>query len=105
MEHEIQTKAELCLQLFSGKSWAVLRATEDARDGEIINPYAKGTENYDLWMEVRFGKASVQEAVLKVIPNNLEYRAMVESQKPKCKRPQRSETARHAARLFMKGLK
>lgn len=105
MSHEIETPAELCPQLFRGQSWAVLRATEDARDGEILNPYQKGTENYDIWMKTRFGKASVQEAVLKAIPNNFEYRRMVEDAKPKCTRPARSETAKHAARLFMKGMK
>lgn len=105
MNSEIETTAELCLQKFKGDAWAILRATEDARDGVISCPYRKGTEEYNIWMKARWGKTSIQEEVLKKIPNNFEYRKMFEDQKPKIKPPARSTTAKRAARLFMKGLR
>lgn len=105
MNSGIETTEELCAKISNSKSWVILNATECARDGELQCPYEKDTENYKLWMAVRFGKTSLQEQVLKKIPNNIEYRKMVEDQKPKCKRPVRSIIAKRAARLFIKGLK
>lgn len=105
MNHETETPAELCPQLFKGAGWAISRATEDARDGVSVCPYKRHTAEYDIWMKVRFGKRSVQEEVLKKIPNNIEYRVMFENQKPKCKRPKRHWAAKQAARIYMQGLK